>query len=153
MAVGTLRELERSYFDLRWHMDPVAATQAGVTTHDDGYGHYADPALTAHLAALKSLASVLEETNAAQLDEEIDRTALLNEMRVTLRVYERERPQARNPEFWLSHLLNGLPYLLLRADRAPEAQAAALAGRLEQVPPLLDEARATLTEPVRVFAE
>ena len=153
MAVGTLRELEGSYFDLRWLMDPVAATQAGITTYDDRYGHFAGPALTAHLAALKAVASALEETDAEQLDEEIDRTALLNEMRVTLRVYERERPQERNPEFWLSHVLNGLHYLLLRADRAPEAQAAALAGRLEQVPRLLDEARATLTEPVRVFAE
>jgi hypothetical protein len=60
MAVGTLRELERSYFDLRWHMDPVAATQAGVTAYDDRYGEYTVPALAAHLAALKSLATALE---------------------------------------------------------------------------------------------
>ncbi len=153
MALGTLRELERSYFDLRWHMDPVAATQAGITTYDDRYGQYAGPVFTAHLAALKSLASALEGTDTEELDEEIDRTALLNELRVTLRVYERERPQTRDPEFWLAHLLNGLHHLLLRADRKPEAQAAALAGRLEQVPRLLDEARETLTEPVRVFAE
>jgi uncharacterized protein (DUF885 family) len=153
MAVGTLRELERSYFDLRWHMDPVAATQAGVTAYDDRYGEYTVPALAAHLAALKSLATALEETTSDVLDDEIDRTALLNEIRVALRVYEVERPQARSPEFWLSHLLGGLHHLLLRADRGPEARAAALAARLEQAPRLLEEARATLTEPVRVFAE
>src|SRR2546428_359851 len=157
MAVGTLRELERSYFDLRWHMDPVAATQAGVTTYDDRYGQYTVPALAAHLSALKSLATALEETTSDLVDDEIDRTALLNEIRVTLRVYEVERPQARSPEFWLSHLLGGLHQLLLRADQggegAPEARAVALVGRLDQVPQLIEDARATLTEPVRVFAE
>jgi uncharacterized protein (DUF885 family) len=153
MAVGTLREIERSYFDLRWHMDPVAATQAGVTTYDGRYGQYAAPALTVHLAALKSLSIALEAVSPDQLEDEIDRTALLNEIRVTQRMFEHERPQARNPEFWLTHLLGGLHHLLLRADRPAEARAVALAERLAEVPRLLEDARATLTEPVRVFAE
>src|SRR5260370_30966522 len=134
-------------------MHPVAAPQAGVTAYDDRYGEYTVPGLAAHLAALKSLATALEETTSDLLDDEIDRTALLNEISVALRVYEFERPQARSPEFWLSHLLGGSHHLLLRADREPEARAAALAARLEQVPRLLEEARATLTEPVRGFAE
>ena len=37
MAVGTFHEIEKAYFDLRWHLDPVAATQAGVQTYDDRY--------------------------------------------------------------------------------------------------------------------
>lgn len=153
MAVGGLRELERSYFDLRWHLDPVAASQAGVTTYDDRYGRYSLPALGPHLAALKSLAAALEETSADKLEDEIDRTALLNEIRVSVRRFERERPQAKNPEFWLSHLLGGLHCLLLRGDRSPEARARALVGRLEDVPAFLDDARATLLEPVGVFVE
>src|SRR5207253_7398758 len=90
---------------------------------------------------------------ADQLDDEIDRTALLNEIRVTLRRFERERPQTKNPGFWLSHLLGGLHFLLGRRDRSPEERAVSLAGRLEDVPGLLDDARAALVEPVRVFVE
>jgi Bacterial protein of unknown function (DUF885) len=153
MAVAAFREIERSYFDLRWHLDPVAATQAGVKTYDDRYGRYSASALAPHLAALKSLSTALEEAPTAQLEDEIDRTALLNEIRVLERRLARERPQATNPGFWLNHLLGGLHFLLGRADRTPAEKAAALAGRLEDVPGLLDDARATLVEPVRVFVE
>jgi len=153
MAVGSFRDLERSYFDLRWHLDPVAATQAGVKTYDDHYGRYSPEALSPHLAALKSVAAAVEEATTDQLEDEIDRTALLNEIRVSLRRLERERPQAKNPGFWLSHLLSGLHVLASRGDRSPAEKALALAGRLEDVPGLLADARTTLVEPVRVFVE
>jgi uncharacterized protein (DUF885 family) len=153
MAVGTFREIERSYFDLRWHLDPVGATQAGVKTYDSHYGRFSPAALAPHLAALKALAAALEETAVAGLEEEVDRTALLNEIRVTLRRFERERPQATNPGFWLAHVLNGLHFLLVRRDRTPAEKAVALTGRLEDVPALLDDARATLLAPVRVFVD
>lgn len=153
MAVAPFRQVERSYFDLRWHLDPVVATQAGVKAYDDRYGRYSPGVLAPHLAALKAVSTALEETAADELEDEIDRTALLNEIRVTLRRYERERPQAKNPGFWLSHLLGGLHFLLGRADRTPAEKASALAGRLADVPKLLDDARATLVEPVRLFVE
>lgn len=153
MAVEGFRELERSYFDLRWHLDPVAATLAGLTEHDERFGRFSPAALAPHLAALKSLASALEESTSDDLAVEIDRTAILNEIRVTLRSFERDRWQAKNPEFWLSHLFGGLHGLLRRADRGSAANAAAVAARLEDLPKLLDDARAALTEPVRLFAE
>ena len=149
----TFRDIERSFFDLYWHMDPVAATQAGVPGHDDRYGRFGGQALAPQLSALKSIASALEEVIVDDLEDEIDRTALLNEIRVTLHRFEKLKPQAKNPEFWLSHLLGGLHHLLLSADRTPADKAAAAIGRLEDIPTFLDDVRATLTEPVRVFVE
>src|SRR5207302_5061154 len=96
MAVGTFHEIEKSYFDLRWHLDPVAATQAGVTTYDDRYGRFSPVALAPHLAALKSISAALEEATTGELEDEIDRTALLNDVRVLQQRFERERPQAKN---------------------------------------------------------
>jgi hypothetical protein len=43
--------------------------------------------------------------------------------------------------------------LLLSADRTPAEKAAAAIGRLEDIPAFLDDLRATLDEPVRVFVE
>ncbi len=153
MALGQLHEIEGSYFDLRWHLDPVAATQAGVTAHDHRFGRYSPATLAPHLAALKAISLALEEASAPTLDDEIDRTALLNDIRVALRRFEHERPQAKNPGFWLSHVLGGLHFLMLRRDRTPAERARAVAGRLEDVPAFLDDARASLVEPVRVFVE
>src|SRR5206468_3978616 len=81
------------------------------------------------------------------------RTALLNEVRVTLHRFETERPQTKNPEFWISHLLGGLHHLLLRRDRTPDARAAALCGRLEDVPSLLKAARGSPSAPVPLHAD
>src|SRR3989442_6774733 len=71
MAVGTFHEIEKAYFDLRWHLDPVAATQAGVKAYDDRYGRYSPPALAPHLAALKSLAGALEEVRSEEHTSEL----------------------------------------------------------------------------------
>lgn len=149
----SFRDIEKSFFDLHWHMDPVGATQAGVPGHDDRYGRFSPSALAPQLAALKSIAAALEEVNATDLEEEIDRTALLNEVRVSLRRYEKIKPQATNPEFWLSHLLGGLHHLLLSADRTPAEKAQAALGRLEDIPAFLDDLKSTLEEPVKVFVE
>src|ERR671923_2688187 len=149
----SLQDIEQSFFDLYWHMDPVSATQAGVSGQDHRYGRFSPAALAPELAALKSIASALEESTSDDLQEEIDRTALLNEIRVMLRRFEKIKPQATNPEFWLSPLLGGLHHLLLSADRTPAEKAAAAIGRLEDIPALLDDLRATLEEPVRVFVE
>src|SRR5258708_30717188 len=110
-------------------------------------------ALAPHLAALKAITLALEEAAGESLQDEIDRTAWLNATRVELRRLEREKPQAKNPEFWLSHLLSGPHQQRVQADRTPEQKALAVIARLEDVPAFLDDARATLREPVRVFAE
>ncbi|HVH09408.1 MAG TPA: hypothetical protein VM736_06400, partial [Gemmatimonadales bacterium] len=123
MAVGPFRDIERAYFDLRWHFDPVGATQAGVKSYDDRYGRFGAATLGPHLAALKALGAALEEAAVSDLEDEIDRTALLNNIRVALRRFEHERPQVRNPGFWLAHLLGGLHFLLGRGDRTAHEKA------------------------------
>src|SRR5438552_17378616 len=149
----SFRDIEKSFFDLYWQLDPVAATQAGVPGHDDRYSRYSAGELEPRQAAQKSVGTALEGLNAADLDEEIDRTALLNEVRVMLRRFEKLKPQAKNPEFWLSHLLGGLHHLLLSADRTPAEKAAAAIGRLEDIPNFLEDLKTSLEEPVRVFVE
>src|SRR5207249_11822204 len=108
---------EKAYFDLRWHLDPVAATQAGVKTYDDRYGRYSPAALAPHLAAPKSPASAPEETTVDGLEDEIDRTALLNDMRGGLRRVEREGPQGEGPAVWLAPLPGRLHLLVGRGGR------------------------------------
>lgn len=148
-----LEALSRSALELKWYLDPVQATAAGITEHDERLGRFSPEALRPHLAALRAMTGALEQVEVTELDDEIDRTALLDDLRMTLARFERERPQATDPGFHLAHVLAGLHYLLLRRDYAPDARVAALAGRLADVPPTLDDARQALDRPVPLFAE
>jgi uncharacterized protein (DUF885 family) len=146
-------ELVRSYLDLRWQLDPVAASQAGIERHDGRLGEFSTPQVKAALAALKAMAAAFEYCEAASLADEVDQTAVLNDIRIAIARFEQERPHERNPEFHLSHLFTGLFTPLLRNDQPLEQRARGLAGRLRETPRFLKDARATLCDPAKVFTE
>ena len=153
MSPPGYRELVRSYLDLRWQLDPVAATQAGVHAHDGRLGDFGRPQIKVALAALKSMAAAFEYCEVDSLADEVDQTAVLNDLRATIARFEREKPHEKSAEFHLSHLFNSLFALLLRADQPVEARGRALVGRLQAAPRFLKDARATLKRPARVFTE
>jgi len=147
------RELVRSYLDLRWQLDPVAATMAGVETHDAHLGHFSAPDTKIALAALRSVAAAFEESPAESLEDQVDQTAALNDIRVSIARLETERPHELNPEFHLTHLLQGLFALIVRGDRSADLRGLALAARLTDTPRFLADARAVLQRPAPVFTE
>ena len=144
MSSADLSDLVESYLDLKWHLDPVEATGAGLTEYDERYGDYEPEDLKRSLAALKSLSGALEAVVTDSLADEVDRTALLNDIRYTVNRFEQERPQERNPLFWISHALDGLYLLLVRQDRSTEHRSRAMNQRLRSVPGLLASAMGTL---------
>jgi len=146
-------ELCRSYLDLKYHFDPAAASSAGLIAHDGRLGRFEPEVVREHVAALRSVAGALEELDVLDLQEEIDRTALLGEVRATVFRLEHERPHQRNPVFWVNHLFQGLYAVLARSDGAAGGRAPAALERLRAVPAFLDAARATLDEPPSVFVD
>ena len=148
-------ELVRSFLDLRWQLDPVAATQAGVRGggHDARLGAFTRADVKIAVAALKAMSLAFEACEPGPLAEEIDQTAVLNDLRISTAQLEIERPHERNPEFHLSHLLTAYFSLMARADRPADERGMALAGRLAATPRFLADARATLTRPPLVFTE
>ncbi|HJR63307.1 MAG TPA: DUF885 domain-containing protein [Gemmatimonadaceae bacterium] len=148
-----LRAALDGYLELRCHLDPVEATFIGRHEHDGRFGRYDQDSVREALAALRSYTSELEEAGADTVEEEIDRTAALHAARHDILMLERERPFARNPEFHLSHALNGLFLLLVRAPHDPAQRANALLSRLRALPEFLDTAKERLTNPSRVFIE
>ena len=135
MALDQLTELAQSYFDLRWNLDPVAASRAGLPLYDDRFGRFSAAELRPHIAALKALTAALEELEPEALDAEIDRTALLNDIRVQVYRYERERVFARDPAQWVQRIIDGA---------TPE--------RVGDLVAFLDDARKALVEPVGFLA-
>ncbi len=146
-------DLVHSYLDLRWQFDPVQATGAGLSEHDGRLGDFSTESVERSIAALRSISHAIEELSLETTDDELDRTALLNEIRVTVHRFTRERPHVKNPAFWLSHLLQGLYFLLVRDDRPTVHRARAAASRLEAVPRFLEQAKATLQDCPWVFTQ
>jgi hypothetical protein len=146
-------ELCRSYLDLKYHFDPAAASAAGLTSHDGRLGSFDRASTRAHLAALRAVAGAVEELEVEGLQDEIDRTALLGELRSTAFRFEHEEPHRRNPAFWLGHLFQGLYSILARRDTGAGGRAPAVLERLGAAPAFLDTARSTLDEPPPVFMD
>jgi len=146
-------ELCRSYLDLKYHFDPAAGSSAGLVSHDGRLGRFDAGAVREHISALRSVAGAVEELDVEDLQDEIDRTALLGELRSTVFRLEHERPHRRNPLFWVNHLFQGLYAVLARSDQAAAGRAPAVLERLQGIPAFLDGARATLDEPPSVFVD
>ena len=70
-------KLCRSYLDLRWHLDPAAGSAASAGEHDTRLGQFDVESIGEHLAAFRSLAKAVEDMEVTDLQDEIDRTALL----------------------------------------------------------------------------
>ncbi len=143
--------LTRSYLDLRWNFDPAAGTAAGDATSDARLGTFDDVSVRRHLAAFRALAGAVEEMEIAGLQDEIDRTALLDDIRVSTFRFQHERPHVHDPAFWLSHLFGAYHGLIDRADDDPERRAAAALARLQATPEFVTTAISTLRSPPPVM--
>ena len=143
--------LARSYLDLRWNFDPAAGTSAGDANSDARLGTFDDVSVRRQLAAYRAMASAVEELEIADLQDEIDRTALLDDIRVSVFRFQHERPHVHDPAFWLSHLFGAYHGLIQRAGEESERRAAAALARLQATPEFLATATATLRSPPPVM--
>jgi len=151
--MASVDDLCRSYLDLKYHFDPSSASAAGLVSHDSRFGRFDSGTTREYLSALRAVAGAVEELESDDLQAEIDRTALLGEIRSAIFRLEHERPNVRNPAYWLSHVFQGLYAMLARRNGAMADRAPAALERLRAVPGFLDAARDTLDEPPSVFVD
>lgn len=146
-------DLYQGYLDLRWHFDPAAASGQGITRYDDRLADYSADRMREHLVAFKAMAVAAEQLEIDDPQEEIDRTAFLDEVRMVISRFEKERPHVHDPGFWLGHLYGAFQAILRRKNGDDPGRCRALLGRLQATPAFLRAARETLHEPPRVFLD
>lgn len=145
-------ELCHSFLDLWWHFDPAAATAAGAPGQDARLGSFDPESVRSHLAALRSIAGAVEDLEIEEVSDEIDRTALLDHIRVLLFRLEKEHPHRTNPVFWVEHACRAFDALLTRSASDPAAATAAL-DRLKALPRFLTDARDSLRDPPQLLVD
>lgn len=146
-------DLCRSYLDLKYHFDPAAASAAGLVSEDSRLGRFDADSTREQLSALRAVMGAIEELDTDDLQHEIDRTALLGEIRSTVYRLEHEQPHIRNPGFWLLHVFQGLYSLLTRDETDAASRVPAVLARLRGVPEFVDLARATIDQPAAIFVD
>lgn len=152
-----LPDLARSFLDLWHHFDGAEASRSDRFGPAPVLASFDDTTLKQHGAAFRSLAHAVEELELESLDEEIDRTILIDSLRVRLRRVEHDRPDRWNPALWLDRLAAVIA--TRREDQAvlgalPEWMAALRAtmtkppiGHLEVALELLAEVRGVIQDP------
>ena len=152
--MASVDDLCRSYLDLKYHFDPAAASAAGLVSHDSRLGRFDADTVRAHLSALRSVAGAVEELESDDLQAEIDRTALLGEIRGRdLPAGARAAPRAQPGLLAVARLPGAL-----RDARAAERRGWPSARRprssgCEPSPRSSTRARDTLDEPPSVFVD
>ena len=131
-------ELCASFRDLESHFDPAA---------EGRLGRFDTASVREHLAAFRAIEAGVEELEVEDSADEIDRTALLDDIRVTIFRYQHERPHVRNPAFWLQRLCEAAGS---RADGQADSSSLEL---LKSIPAYLEAAEATLKAPPSVFID
>ncbi len=100
----------RSFLDLWWHFDPSGATMGRLAD-------FSADGLRQHTAALRAISAATEELEVEDVADEIDRTALLDHLRVLLFRFEHEQPYRTNPLLWTEHLLRSFSTIGERGSR------------------------------------
>jgi hypothetical protein len=142
--VAATDALCRSFLDLWWHFDP-GDTLAGRLAD------FGPEAIREHVAALRAIAGAAEELEVEDAADEIDRTALLDHLRVLLFRFEHEHPYRANPVLWSDHLV--------RAFTPPEGEesearvAAAALERLRDLPRFCRAAQEAIRTPPPVMTD
>ena len=132
-------ELCASFRDLEGHFDPSSEGRLG--RFDAG-------SVGEHLAAFRAIEAGVEELEVEDSADEIDRTALLDDIRIAIFRYQHERPHVRNPGFWLSHLCDAL-----WTDGRKDGRTDRSVELLKSIPPYLLGAEKTLKDPPSIFID
>jgi len=138
--VSLTDELCVSFRELEAHFDPAPQGRLG---------RFDTAPVREHLAAFRALEAGVEELEVEDAADEIDRTALLDDIRITIFRFQHERPHVRNPGFWLEHLCEAG----WTGGRADGRTGSAALEFLKSVPAFLQAAEATIKDPPSIFVD
>jgi len=153
-APGELRELAHQYYEWRDAAYPVATSSAGEHRYDLRLTDYRMRAVLdrrQHVSALLAQVAAINDASWDK-DDRIDRVLFQSQLAYA-DFFDRElNPEASDPQLYVNECSNGIFSLLQKEYASGHTRALAATARLEQMPALLQTARANLTAPVKLYA-
>lgn len=150
-----LHATAHDYYEWTKREYPVGASDQGFHLRDDQLTDYRAPAVARRAAHVHAL---LERVRAADVsawakDDRIDWLlfrAQLERADFPSRVLE---PEQSDPQVYVGEASNAIFSLLKKEYAPPAARAKAATARLRAMPALIEQGKANLTHPVRLYAE
>ncbi len=139
----------------RYKRHPSVATDLGIHTYDLLMDDASKQTIDDETAELTSFKQELDKIDPASLTpaRRLDREQLRHAMDAGILANTAVRSWAKDPDFYSSGVTNAA-YVIMKRKYAPaDDRLRALVAREKQMPHFLDEARANLTSPVRIFTE
>jgi uncharacterized protein (DUF885 family) len=149
-----LQSLAHDYYQWKVTQYPVAASGQGDHRFDDRLADYRGSALQRrrqHVSELLAQVGALA-TDGWSRDDRIDRVLFEAQLARADFFGRRLNPESSDPQLYVDECSNSI-FTLLQKEYAPRRnRALAATARLEQLPALLQTARANLTRPVKLYA-
>lgn len=147
--------LATAYFESAYRASPTMATDLGIHEYDHLLDDISQPAIQARIGELKAFRRKFRALDGKQLRDGVgtDHALILSDIETELWLLEDTRDWETDPSYYVADPFFSI-FLLASRDFAPLSERVNnLAARLEQVPALLDAARANLKNPPHILTE
>jgi uncharacterized protein (DUF885 family) len=128
--------------------NPTSATVNGIHKYDGQLEDYSKAGVAHRVAELKTW-----ESQFVKLPPTDDRELVLSYIRANLLEFETVRQWEKNPDNYSSGITNSAYTIMSRKFAPPEARLKALIERERRMPQVLQDARANLKNPPRIYTE
>jgi uncharacterized protein (DUF885 family) len=145
---GAQNVFDRFFDDYYFPFNPTAATYAGFHKYDAELEDYSKAGNAKREAALKKWEATIQKLPAGD-----DRDLVLGTIRAALLELETVRAWEKNPDNYSSGIASSAFTIMSRTFAPPAQRLKSLIGRERQMPKVLEDARANLKNPPRVFTE
>ena len=155
LTPADVRKLAHDFYEWRDRQDPVTSSDQGKHLWDDKLGDYSAAAISARAEHVASLLARVRGANVTgwQRDDVVDWLLFRSQLE---RIHFGDRvmkPYATNPGVYVGEASNAI-FSLIKKDYAPaRTRVLAATARLRAVPRLVEQGKANLTSPVRLYAQ
>jgi uncharacterized protein (DUF885 family) len=135
--------------------NPTTATLSGIHNYDGKLEDYSRVAVDHAIERLKAFDRQVSAVDANTLDEQTrgDRELVLNYIHGTLLTLETIKPWQKNPDTYSSGITNSAFSIMERKFAAPADRLRVLIAREKLMPGALQQARANLAHPPKIYTE
>ncbi len=144
-----------SYLSYLYAAHPIFATSMGVHEYDSEMPHVHPHALREHMEKSRGFLHELDRISLVGLSREMrfDYRLARAEAQIRIALFEQGLVYEKDPGYPVQFAMEGLYLLLSRDYQSPDERAFHLYHRLQEIPRLLSEAKATLVNPLRIHLD